>query len=200
MFNALRMDALGAYRTYIALKNHFNSKSYDYFKYNGRTKVGQNSFDKRKDKYFFHKLSKHSDCVNYLVSNFIEGDSWVGDLVSDSTGEEAYRKWKKRIESLSYIFSNEIEKLDLVNFNSNFAVEGGHHPKLFKLYLRKEVSPETLLILNDILKFFGPWNKKIEEKVIWPAEHFKLKKYRPFFTIDLEKYKSLLIAKINESS
>jgi hypothetical protein len=191
------MDALAAYKTYIALKNHFNSKTYDYFKYNGRTRASSKAFEKRSDRYFFHRLSKHSDCINYLASNFLEGDCWVGDLVNEQSAEKNYRAWKKRIESLSYIFSNDLDKLDS-DFNSNFLVNDGQHPKLLKLYLRKDISPETILILNDLLNFFKVWNRKIEDTVIWPSVFLKLKKYRPFFTVDLEKYKQLVLDKFNE--
>lgn len=192
------MDAVSAYKTYIAIKNHFNSKTYDYFKYNGRTRASVTAFEKRSDKYFFHKLSKHNDCVNYLAANFLEGDCWVGDLVNEQTAEKTYRKWRKRIESLSYIYSNELDFLH-DNFNSNLVVEEGQHPFLFKQYLRKNISPETILIINDLTNCFKMWNKKIEEKIIWPTEHLKLKKYRPFFTVDLEKYKALTLEKFKQT-
>jgi hypothetical protein len=188
----LKMDAFEAYTKYIALKNHFSSKTYDFFKYNGRTRASKASFEKRGDKYFFHKLSKHSDCVNYLASNFLEGDCWVGDLVNEQDAEKKYIQWKKRIESLSYFFKNDLEKLDS-NFNINFEVVNGEHPILLKKYLRKEISPETVLILNDLVRFFPSWNKKIEDKVIWPNEYLKLKKYRPFFTINLDVYKKYVV-------
>jgi hypothetical protein len=193
------MDAFSAYKTYVAIKNHFNSKSYDYFRYGGRTRAGRSTFEKRSDKYFFHKLSKHSDCINYLVSNFLEGDCWVGDLVNEQSAEKTYRSWRRRIESLSYIFINDLDKLNL-SFNNNFAVIDGQHPFLLKLYLRKQISPETVLILEDLVGFFKMWNRKIEDRIIWPNEHLKLKKYRPFFTIDLEKYRALVLEKFNESS
>jgi len=195
----LRMDAFEAYKQYVALKNHFSSKTYDYFKYNGRTRASKSTFERRSDKYFFHKLSKHSDCINYLASNFLEGDCWVGDLVNEQTAEKTYRAWKRRIESLSYIFKNDLEKLS-ADFNSNFAVVNGQHPPLLKLYLRKEISPETVLILNDLVGFFRIWNKKIEDKVIWANEYNKLKKYRPFFSVDLEKYRNIVIDFFNASS
>ncbi|NBP57931.1 hypothetical protein EBU71_15600 [bacterium] len=106
------MDAFQAYKTYLALKSHFNNKNYDYFKYNGRTRASQKTFEKRTDKYFFYKLSKHDDCVNYLAANFLEGDAWVGDLVNEQTAEKIYRSWRKRIESLTYIFTNDLDILD----------------------------------------------------------------------------------------
>lgn len=195
----LKMDAFNAYKTYIAIKNHFNSKYYDFFKYNGRTRASRTTFDKRSDKYFFHKLSKHKDCTNFLVANFLVTDCWVGDLVNEQIAEKTYLNWKKRIESLSYIFKSDLDKLD-DNFNSNFVVVDGQHPKLLKLYLRKEISPETLLILDDLLGFLKLWNRKIEDKIVWPTEYQKLKKYRPFFTVDIQKYKLAVLDKFNEGS
>ena len=50
------MEAFQAYKTYVAIKNHFTSKTYDFFKYNGRTKASRSTFEKRNDKYFFSKL------------------------------------------------------------------------------------------------------------------------------------------------
>jgi len=193
------MDALGAYKTYIAIKNHFNSKTYDYFKYNGRTRATIKALEQRSDKYFFHKLSKHSDCINFLASNFLIGDCWVGDLVNEQVAEKNYRKWKKRIESLGYTYINELDCLK-EDFNSNLAVEEGQHPFLLKQYLRKNISPETILIINDLTNCFKMWNKKIEEKILWPTEYLKLKKYRPFFTVDLEKYKVLTLEKFKQTS
>ena len=38
---------LEAYQTYLAIKNHFSSPSYDYFKYQGKVKVNSQSFEKR---------------------------------------------------------------------------------------------------------------------------------------------------------
>ena len=35
--------------------------------------------------------------------------------------------------------------------------------------------------------------RKIEEKILWPMEKQKLLKYRPFFSIDLPKYKRILV-------
>ena len=47
-----------AYALWNALKLHFTSDSYDYFKYNGKTNVSKQTFSIRKDKYQFYKLSR----------------------------------------------------------------------------------------------------------------------------------------------
>ena len=70
------MEAIDIYLMYCALKAHFSNSDYDYFKYGGKTRISRKSFFKRKDRFFFVKLStkyeKYADIRNYLVSNFIK--------------------------------------------------------------------------------------------------------------------------------
>jgi len=44
------------YKTYLAIKNHFTT-DYDYVKYGGKVTAKLETFTKRSDRYFFHKLS-----------------------------------------------------------------------------------------------------------------------------------------------
>lgn len=193
------MDGFSAYKTYLALKSHFSNSYYDYFKYNGRSRASLKSFEQRHDKYFFTKLANHKDIINFLVANFLHnGTSWVGDLVNEESAEKNYREWKKRVESLSYIFRNDIDRLGNC-YNGNLKVVDGGHPVLLVKHLRKEIAPETILILNDITPFFTLWNRKITDTIIWPTTHLKLKKYRPFFTIDLNKYKNIVLERFSNS-
>ena len=53
------MSPFEAYKLYTAIKNHFTTESYDYFKYNGKVRASEHTFETRKDKYMFYKLSKH---------------------------------------------------------------------------------------------------------------------------------------------
>ena len=58
------------FKTYLAVKNHFTT-DYDYNKYGGRVTAKLESFTKRPDRYFFHKLSKRyneRDILDYFVS------------------------------------------------------------------------------------------------------------------------------------
>ena len=49
------MNGLEAYSTYLAVRNHFKTKNYDYFKYNGKIKVNEDKFRTRRDHYQFEK-------------------------------------------------------------------------------------------------------------------------------------------------
>ena len=73
------------YKQYLAIKNHFTTKSYDYSKYGGKVNVKLESFTKRNDRHFFHKLStrySEVDISDYFVCNFlVDNKRWIGDLI-----------------------------------------------------------------------------------------------------------------------
>jgi hypothetical protein len=194
------MDAFEAYKQYCALKSHFYTKHYDYFKYGGRVRAGRGTFDRRADKYFFHKLSKQKNVQDYLVANFVYcGDQWVGDLVNNTESDKRYRELLRVRESMSYIFETDLRKLD-PDFNSNFTVTDGQHPIALKKYLRNEIHIETLIILDDLAGFFKKWNKQIHENVLWPSVHLKCKKYRPFLQYDRCKLRKVAVDLFQERS
>jgi hypothetical protein len=188
------MDSFEAYKTYVAIKNHFTSKTYDYFKYNGSTKASRATFEKRNDKFFFNRLAKHRDIVGYLVANFVYGNkvSWVGDFLNSEASEQCYLKYLKNKESLTYIYKEDLNRLD-VEFNDNFICVNGQHPKLLRMYLQGEVNIETLVILDDLLSFSRKWTRRIEEKIIWPQVNNLYKKYKPFIQYDKEKLRTITV-------
>lgn len=187
------MNPFEAYMKYLAMKQHFTQKGYDYFKYNGKTNASVTSFETRKDKYYFHKLSKKDDVENFLMVNLIDNPQvWIGQLFDEHhDGDSNYLEWKKRQESLSYIFKTELNALN-EDLNKNFAVEDGQHPYILKQYLRKNISLDTFVILDDILKFAKYFDKNIADTIIWPGVHMKMNKYRPFLKYDKFKMRKIL--------
>ena len=131
------MTGYEAFSLYNSLKLHFTSKSYDYFKYNGKSNLKYDSFVKRNDKIFFQKLAKHEDVINFLIANFsINNKLWIKNLAYSEESENIYKQWLKRQNSLSYIFKQDLSKLD-DNFDNNFIINDNTHPKLLKLYFDK---------------------------------------------------------------
>lgn len=176
------MSGFDCYQTYLAVSNHFKNKSYDYFKYNGKVAVKSTSYEARKDKYFFEKASrkfKREDFVKYLVANTIDGKTWIGELLTPSQ-EIAFKKWRKRIESLTYNFKEELSYISdkEENFNNLFVIKDGKHPLAFRLYQRGRVSLETLVILDELVHFTKHWSK--QEDMILNETIALIHKYRPF--------------------
>lgn len=190
-------QAFEAYKLYVAIKNHFTNPTYDFFKYNGRTKASFKTFEKRNDKYFFYKLADRKDKLEYLVANFVSGaDNWVGDLVNNAEGEKRYRRLVGYRDSLTYQFTSDLGKL-LEHFDSNFIVTNRQHPPLLIKYLRGEVQLETMVILDSLIGYTKHWNKKIEDPVVWPQISLKIKKFKPFLSFDQDKLKKLVVDKFS---
>lgn len=191
------MTPFEVYKTYLALKNHFTKDSYDYFKYCGKSRASLDSFHKRKDRYFFERMSRQKtddEIKAYFVANFVESSDsqnlWIGEIIRN--GETVYTDWLKKIQSLSYLFKTESEVfIRKDNFETLFDCKNGQHPDLLKKYLQKAVSLETLVILDAILNYSSKFDKKLSDPV-WETVGLKIKKYKPFLNIDEFKCKNIL--------
>ena len=56
------------YQKYLSLKQHFNKTEYDYFKFHGKVRASESSFDKRKDKQQLHMGSSTCSHVKLKLS------------------------------------------------------------------------------------------------------------------------------------
>jgi hypothetical protein len=185
-----------AFALYTALKTHFTSSSYDFFKYHGKTNVSKDSFMKNKSRYQFYKLSRKyslEQLRNFFLANFIYGNStWVGEMLGPE-GDKAYSKWQKTNQSLTYVFENDI--IGLIGNDSPesmLVVNDGQHPTLLREVMSGTIAIETMVILNDIMNFFPMWNRKISDDIIWPNWRLKCEKYVPFVNYDKIKFKNIL--------
>jgi len=196
-------SGFSAFAIFNAIKLHFTSSSYDFFKYSGKSNVTKQNFANRKDKYSFYKLSRkyrNEDLVNFYVANFLVKDiTWVGDIIG-AEGEDNYKMWQKRNQSLNYRFKEDIMYLvDKVSVSSDMIkVKDGQYPLLLNETMQGAVSIETLSILNHMMGFFEMWNKKISDTIIWPTWKMKCERYTPFIHYDESKYKETFKEAIKE--
>ena len=199
------MNGFEVYKIYLAIKLHFTSKnqSYDFHKHNGRTTARLETFTKRRDRYFFHKLSKSyndSSIVNYFLSNFVSNTNlWVGDIIGKS-GDDHYKEWSKKLEALFYYYEQDLEYMleQNIEFDDIFTSKNGQHPPILKMFLSKRINFETFIILDDILSFSKQLNKNISEKVLWPKLYDRMIRYKPFLRYNVTKYKKSLRDKLKE--
>jgi hypothetical protein len=189
------MVPFDTYKTYLALKNHFTKDSYDYHKYQGKSRASLQSFYKRKDRYWFEKLSRQKDdkeIINFFVSNFTScsdpGSLWIGEMIKE--GESRYTSWQKRIQSLTYLFKQESQEIFENGVGTVFDCSKGH-PTLLKMFLSGQISLETLVIYDKIFLFGKNFDKKLKDPV-WETVSLKIKKYSPFLHIDVFHYKKIL--------
>lgn len=192
-----KVDGFEVYKTYLGISRHFNSDSYDYHKYNGKVRCSIQSFYKNKNRFWFEKLGrKYSDkeVLELFVSNYSNSEDiskiWIGNLVKE--GEILYNQWKKKTQSLTYIFKTEIEDVFTdKDFDVMFKIEGTRHPQIIKEHLSKNISLETMVILNKIIGFKDDFDKKLSDPV-WKFLSMRINKYNSFIHIDVFKFKSIL--------
>ena len=192
-----KVTPFDTYKSYLGLKNHFTKEKYDYHRYGGKSRASLESFYKRKDRFFFEKLSRQKDdseVIEFFVSNFVGCNDpqslWIGEIVRN--GEQNYTDWKRRLQSLSYTFKSEVENVfSGKNFDEMFKIEGNRHPQLIKEHLGKNLSLESLVILNKILGFKKEFDSKLDDPV-WKFLSMRIDKYDSFIHIDVFKFRSIL--------
>jgi hypothetical protein len=205
----MNLTALDAYKTFQALKLHFTSESFDFHKYHGKTKIDPSSFMAKKDKLYYYKIAKkikQEDFQEYVLANLIENENiWIKDLLEEDS-EVAFQRYRKRIQSLSYVFEQDIIKAFTecrqrnIDASNLMVVNNGDHPYILKFYWTKVISLETLIILDMILDLVPIWNQNIKDTLIWPKTHKLMKKYRSFLNIDTKKYKKILTIAIKSAT
>ena len=193
----LKVNPFETYKSYLGLKNHFTKEKYDYIKYCGKSRASIESFYKRKDRFFFEKISRQKndeEVIDFFVANFVSCDDpqalWIGEIMRN--GEKNYTNWKKRSQSLSYVFNEEIGNVfGGKKFDEMFEIKGTKHPDIVKEHLQGNISLETFLILEKILGFKKDFDKKLGDPV-WKFLSLRMEKYNSFLNIDVFRYKKIL--------
>ena len=189
------------YKTYLAVKLHFTSDTYDYYKYGGKVNTKLDTFTKRKDRYFFHKLSTRyaeADILDFFVANFLaDSKRWIGNLLAND-GRDVYLDYKKRKEAFAYHFKQECGTIasDLgrrnISFNDGFIPPNGQHPRILRLLIQRKISYQTAVVLDHFLGFTKNWDKEITEKVVWPEISLKVSRVKPFVNFNATECKLIM--------
>ena len=190
------MMPVDAYKCYLAMKNHFTKDNYDYHKYAGKVRATREAFYKRKDRFWFEKFSRQKndkEVVDFFVSNFVSttdpSTMWIGEMIKE--GEGRYTDWKKKVQSLSYVFKEEVDNLFRdKKVDDVFDCSKGH-PPILKSYLGGNTSLETMVICDRIFEYGKDFDKRLKDPV-WETVSRKIKKYDPFLNISVPRYKKIL--------
>lgn len=196
------MTGYESYKLYISIKSHFDSNNdYNYVKYGGKMREPKPStYQNRKDRYFFEKLGSKmpTDLLQFYVANFVEEETmWVGDMDS-STAETNYLNWKKRIQSLSYMFEQEANDIKTfiadnnLEFDDIFKVNDGDHPIIFRFLLQKMISIETYILLDVVLNFSKKFKIEINDQYVFPIQQYKCDRYKDFMNFNTKQYGDIM--------
>lgn len=185
-----------AYKCYLSLKNHFTKDSYDYHKYCGKSRATVQSFYKRRDRFWFEKVARQKtdqEIVEFFVANFVSCPDpetlWIGEMIKE--GEDRYTNWKRKVQSLSYVFKEESEELFAESKVDEIFQCSKGHPLILKKFLSGKISLETMVIYDRIFSFGKDYDQKLKDPV-WQTVSRKIKKYNPFLNIDVFRYRKIL--------
>ncbi|AZU98600.1 helicase loader [Acinetobacter phage AB-Navy71] len=202
--NNIRIDAKSVYNLYLQLKNHFNGRRC-VIKSDWRMKVSDDSFAKRKDKFFFQKLSEKFTlkelCLIFISNLVANQDAWIGEI-SDSDAVNFYKTYLARLRIVTARYEDDVKniyyfskKVNIKSLNDIFVYnESIKSSYIFKLLQSGIISFETFIMLDSFLNIIEEHDK--HDNIIWSSYSVRLKAYRKLFTVDSDKCKSKFISSI----
>lgn len=189
------MDGFKAYQYYMAIKLHFSQDNFDVFKNRGSVKGTRDTFNSRNDRFFFDKLarkySSDRDLIQFYVANFAYGNESV--IYSQEESQSNIIEWTRRKESITKIFSDDCSTIindaykkkltedSVINFTLN------KYPSILTLYLGKQISLETIRILDDFDELLSKWKSNSSLTLLWDSEIRRLAKSKGFVKYDTNK-------------
>ena len=188
-------EGYDAYCLYLAVNNHFNTDSYDYFKYAGKTSVKLETFLKRKDKYHFAKLARkyHTELKDFYVANLYKQKYYVRNLLEQEC-DKNYKEFKKKKQKLTYIVTEDMRYLfdKYKHIDMCVGIKDGQHSNILREYLGGNITAETFIAVDKIFNIFKDYDSMISEAFIWPKERKRLDKLTPFLEFERKKVMTIL--------
>jgi hypothetical protein len=180
------MSGFNCYKTFAAMTLHFNTDSYDFFKYKGAVNRSAAAFESHKDAWRYEKLAKDypdpEELRLFMACNFVSDEKlkWVGGLQTQEATER-YRKTRGAIDSMRRWFKDELDKLlRLYTVDDLISAEAGATPVLARLLLQNIASPLFSVSLDrSVLKHLEYWRDKTNNDVVRSLS-VRLIRYQPF--------------------
>ena len=188
------IDAFQTYKYFMAIKLHLTTDRYDVFESQGRVSCSREKFEKRNDRFLFHKIgSKFNtprDLIEYFVANIAYGNNSV---IYSSESDEYHNTWRARKESRTALFKTQLAHIyNHLEFNHKTEEDlyeiKDSVPELLSLYVGGHVHLETMVILNDFEDYLIKWKPL---HMIWSDQFRILEKIKKFVKYDRNKVESI---------
>ena len=202
----MKVDGYSVYKLYLMVKGHFGGR-YDCIKYNWSMRISPKTYEKRRDKYFFERMSTKynlGELYRIFVANMLaNSDAWVGEI-SGADALQFYRSHMGKLERASYIFKEDIENLvDFCNkksivFKTLFDCSKGQ-PLVFKMLQQEIISYETFLCINSASNFINKFNASMVDDIVWIEYRKRIEGYQKLLDINNVEAKTLLVSILKSS-
>jgi hypothetical protein len=184
-----------AYRTFLAIRNHFTGGGYDYFNYNGKTTAKETTFKNNKNYFQFLSLSrrvKHDDMVPFISSNFAYRKRvWITDLLTHEA-TDIFTQHSAYMQSATYRFEQDL--LKLLPLKEATQASRGLYPPIISAAMSGKIAIETLCLLDKLSEqqLTAYFDSVITEKYLWPAFRIRYTRFRPFLNCENKKLSFVL--------
>lgn len=205
--NNIKIDGKSVYILYLQLKNHFNGRKC-VIKSGWRMNVTDESYAKRKDKFFFQRLSEKFTlkqlCLIFISNLIANQDAWIGEI-SDSDPLNFYQLYIARLRNVRGRYEDDIKniyyfakKVEVKSLNDIFIYNEAHSASyIFKLLQSGIISFETFIMLDSFLNIIEAHDQY--DNIIWSSYSTRLKAYRKLFVVDSTECKNNFIRVIKSS-
>lgn len=158
------MDGYQTYQIYQSLKLHFTS-DYDAIKYNFKTAVRKDTFERRRDRYFFEKLSRRFDkekLIHYFTSNLIQNPNiWIGDM-----SDKIYNDYVSRYDKLTYMLSQDMKLMSDkgYSFDQLCTTSDNNSLNFFLESIRSdEIQIESVVLVDIMVNFLNRLKRDLND-------------------------------------
>jgi len=200
------MTGYNAFLLYQAIKLHFTVESYDFFRYQKKFHCAVETFEKRRDRFSFHKLGRQypeeNDLIFFLAATFFTKPKiWVGEMFGPEA-TDAYMKRRRIRESLEYtvlqdLDANHIHSIEDLKSAINTLGDDGY-PVLLGYEIHHTITPETLLVIDALTHCLDAWGKKIADTIVYPKMKLHYQRYAPFVEIDAKHFSQVLLTQLHK--
>ena len=188
-----RVSAYEACRMCLAIKQHFDSESYDVFEAKGAFKYPKSVFEKRRDKALFDKVAGEvlrGDLPLYYAANIMVGNTHISEM-----SDLAVREFKSKLHGLEYTFDQDLKLMASVecDFRDVFISITGKLPIALQLLKGGHISVETMCVLHDCTngELMLRFNEQIRDKHVWPKLRNQIVKTTPFVKYNKQNIKQI---------
>ena len=184
-----------SYTTYQSLKLHFTTQSYDAFKYNFKVSQKPSSYEARRDKFFFERVSRkyktRETIVDYYSSNFVNGVKWIGDMKEDNLND-----FTRKMESLTYTFETDLRKM---KDSCDSFDEVCTSTVALDLNLSNEIESESIVLVDILVGFLKNLKGVIKDPMGMYSDKIEtLLKYEPVVSSNLQR-RSISLNKLKKT-
>jgi hypothetical protein len=178
------MSGYRTYQIYQSLKLHFTT-DYNAVKYNFKTGTKQATFEKRRDRYFFEKLSRKFNAetlIDYFTANLIENPNvWIGDV-----NDKVYNDYVARQDKLTYMMNQDMKTMSNKGYSFNelctTSDDLSSNP-LLEALRGGEISTESVVMVDILVNFLSSLKKNLSDPLGINTDTINL----------LQKYKLIML-------